>query len=201
MNCNRKGHTASECRQPRIEVNDRKCFICQKTGHIAKDCKEKPAPLKAILDAGPSGQQRPAVMCVQLAPPRSAQLVDHLRPDKPRRSNGNRFQPLTLADTGFWESLAPDAAEISAAPVAMSASDFPPLSPHSAAQTCISKVSLVQGEIDRINKRVFVDNSPPVGIGGSPRPRVNLSPNINVQSDRKPISQMDTRFFLFGKSL
>ena len=138
-----------------------------KTGHIGKDCKEKPGALKAILDAGPSSQ-RPAVMCVQLSPPRSAQLVDHLRPVKPGRSNGNRFQP-SLANAGFWESVAPDAST-SACPTALSASDFPPLSAHLARQVFAFKVSIVHGEIDRINKTVFVDNPPPVGNGGSPSP-------------------------------
>ena len=112
INCNRKGHTVSECRQPKVKVKDRKCFICQKTGHIAKYCKEKPAPLKAILDAGPSSQG-PAVMCVQLAPPRSAQLVNHLRPVEPRRSNGNLFptydpcKRCLLGERGIpvWETL------------------------------------------------------------------------------------------------
>ena len=77
------------------------CFICNKTGHLVKDCKEKPAPLKAILDAGPSGQQKATVMCVQLAPPRPGQLVDHILKVEPRRSNGNRFQPLTLGKASF----------------------------------------------------------------------------------------------------
>ena len=138
-------------------------------------------------------------MCVQLAPPRPGQLVDHILKVEPRRSNGNRFQPLTLGNASFWESVAPDVSETCAPPA--SASDFPPLSAHSARQPSFPKVSLVQGEIDRINKRVFVDNSPPVGNGGSPRPRVNLSPNINVSSDKKPISQMDTKrvFGSFGE--
>ena len=59
------------------------------------------------------------------------------------------------------------------------------LSAHSAAQTSVSQVSLVQGKIDRISKKVFVDNSPPVGNGGFPQSCVNLSPIINVKFDKK----------------
>ena len=68
---------------------------------------------------------------------------------------------------------------------------------HSARQSSFPRVSLVQGENDRINKRVFVDNSPPVGNRGSPRPRVKISLVINVSFDKKPISQIDTNGF-FG---
>ena len=135
INCKRKGHMASECRQQKVEVKDRKCFICNKTGHIAKDCKEKPAPLKAIVDAGCGQQRQATVMCVQLAPPRPGQLVDHILKVEPRRSNGNRFQPLTLGNASFWESVAPDVSETCAPPTAMLASDFPSLSAHSARQS------------------------------------------------------------------
>ena len=114
----------------------------------------------------------------------------------PRRSNGNRFQPLTHANAGFCESVAPDAAEVSACPIALSASDFPPLSAHSAAQTCVSKVFLVQGEIGRINKKVFVENFPPVGNGGFPQSCVKSSPIINVKLDKKRSSQNDRHVFL-----
>ena len=125
--------------------------------------------------------------------------MDHIRKVEPRRSNGNRFQPLTLGKASFWEDVATDVSETCSPPT--SATDFPPLSAHSAPHSSFPKVSLVQGEIDRINKRVFVDNFPPVGNGGSPRPRVHFSPNINVSSDKKLISQMDKHvfFFCFGE--
>ena len=41
INCGRKGHAASECRQPKVEKNERPCFNCGKKGHIAKECIEK----------------------------------------------------------------------------------------------------------------------------------------------------------------
>ena len=180
-------------------VKDRKCFICNKIGHIAKDCKHKPAPLKAILDAGPSSQ-RSAVMCVQLARPRLGQLVDHLRPVEPRRSNGNRFQPLTLANAGFWESTAASSLGDSARSIALSASDFPPLSAHFA---CAPRASLVQGEIDRIDTKISLDNFPPVGDGGFPQPRVNLAPILKTHSDNIPGSKIEKAwlFDLLKKSL
>ena len=68
INCNRKGHTQSESKQPRVDVKDRKCFTCGKPGHVARDCSEKKAPMKAILVAGAA--QRQTVMCVELVPPR-----------------------------------------------------------------------------------------------------------------------------------
>ena len=36
INCNRKGHTAQDCRQPRVEKDQRKCFLCDKPGHAAR---------------------------------------------------------------------------------------------------------------------------------------------------------------------
>ena len=33
VNCNRKGHSTSECRQPQVEKKDRKCFLCDTPGH------------------------------------------------------------------------------------------------------------------------------------------------------------------------
>ena len=130
INCNRKGHTASECKQPRVEVNDRKCFLCDKPGHVARDCKERKAPLKAIEDAG--SRQRPAVMMVQLAPPRprpqDGNLGDHIRKAAPTaRVNQNRFQPLTLDKVVFWEDVAKASAPPTARQPPLAEADFPPM--------------------------------------------------------------------------
>ena len=78
-----------------------KCFLCQKTRHVAKDCLDKKIPMKAIEDAGT--RQRPAVMMVQMAPPRpqGGQLADHIRAT-PGRMNANRFQPLILEKVSSW---------------------------------------------------------------------------------------------------
>ena len=43
VNCTRKGHAASECRQPRREKSDRLCFSCNRPGHEARACPNKPA--------------------------------------------------------------------------------------------------------------------------------------------------------------
>ena len=134
INCNRKGHTASECRQPKVEVKDRKCFLCDRVGHLARDCPTKKAPLKAIEDAG--SKQRPAVMMVQLAPPRprpqAGNLGDHIRRVAPTtRTNQNRFQPLTQDKVVFWEDVAKASAPQTARQPSMAEADFPPmLKPH-----------------------------------------------------------------------
>ena len=137
-------------------------------------------------------------MCVQLAPPRPGQLVDHLRPVEPRRSNGNRLQPLTLANAGFWERVADTvSSEPSARSIALSDSDFLPLS---LLEPWAPRASLVQRDIDRINKKNSVDNFPPVGDGGSPLARANLTPVIKTHSDNIPGCLMKkTVFFCFGE--
>ena len=95
-NCGRKGHAASECRQPKVELADRPCFNCGKSGHRAYQCKElKKAPVKAIEDV----KQSPAVLgCVQIAPaklkPHPAQVADFISLINKKRNN-NRCQPLT----------------------------------------------------------------------------------------------------------
>ena len=51
-NCGRKGHAASDCRQPKVELADRPCFNCGKTGHKAYQCIEpKNFAVKAIEDS------------------------------------------------------------------------------------------------------------------------------------------------------
>ena len=64
VNCNRKGHTAQECRQPKVDKSQRKCFLCDKPGHLARDCRERKAPIQAVQQ-----QTREAVFlgCVQTA--------------------------------------------------------------------------------------------------------------------------------------
>ncbi len=95
-NCGRKGHAASECRQPKVELADRPCFNCGKTGHKAAQCREaKKAPVKAIEDA----KQSPAFLgCVQIAPakpkPQPAHVADFI-PLTNKKRNNNRYQPLT----------------------------------------------------------------------------------------------------------
>jgi hypothetical protein len=31
-----------------VEKDQRKCFLCDKPGHVARDCKERKAPIKAV---------------------------------------------------------------------------------------------------------------------------------------------------------
>ena len=111
-------------------MKDRKCFQCNKAGHVARDCPEKKAPLKAIEDAG--ARQRPAVMMVQLAPPRpkpqGGNLGDHIRKAvPPARVNQNRFQPLTQDKVVFWEDVARASAPPTARQPSLAEADFPPM--------------------------------------------------------------------------
>ena len=60
-NCNEKGHTKQDCKKPRIDLTDRKCFICGAPGCIAKTCPKKKAMAKALTGAsGGTGAGEPA---------------------------------------------------------------------------------------------------------------------------------------------
>ena len=102
VNCSRKGHAASECRQPKREKHEKLCFTCNKTGHEARNFPDKPAacarPIKAIEDAG--APRRVAVMAVTNKPcVQQPQLGDFIRSTAVTPTR-NRFQPLTL---GVWQ--------------------------------------------------------------------------------------------------
>ena len=86
-------------------------------------------PMKAIEDAG--ARQRPAVMMVQVVPPRpqGGQLADHIRATPAAsRQNGNCFQPLTMEKVSFWEAVARASAPPSAHQPSLVEADCPPLS-------------------------------------------------------------------------
>ena len=40
-NCNKNGHMARECKEPKREKGS--CFYCGKMGHMAKECRKKKA--------------------------------------------------------------------------------------------------------------------------------------------------------------
>ena len=120
INCGRKGHAASECRQAKVEKGDRPCFTCGKTGHEARMCPNKPAaraPLKALEDV----PRRVATLCVTDAdgfktvpPHRSGQRLGYFIASTPKpRCNGNRFRPLSLED---WQDVAAEVAEVAKLP-------------------------------------------------------------------------------------
>ena len=48
VNCGAKGHMGSECRKPKVEFGKRPCFICNKSGHLARNCPDKPASRPAL---------------------------------------------------------------------------------------------------------------------------------------------------------
>ena len=106
VNCNRKGHTASECRQPRVERKDRKCSICDKPENEAKACPNRalaaPRPVKAIEDAG--RRRAPSVFCVTEKPKsQKAQFGDFIGGPDRRSASTNRVQPLSV---GIWQDIA-----------------------------------------------------------------------------------------------
>ena len=120
INCGRKGHAASECRQAKVEKSDRPCFTCGKTGHEARMCPNKPAqraPLKALEDV----PRRVATLCVTDAdgftkvPPRRAgqRLGDFIASTPKPRCNSNRFRQLSLED---WQHVAAEVDEASKSP-------------------------------------------------------------------------------------
>ena len=107
VNCSRRGHAASEFRQPTREKHERLCFTCNKSGHEARNCPDKPAvgarPVKAIEDAG---ARRVATVFAFTEKPRTqaSQLGDFIRSAQARPTpTSNRFQPLTL---GIWQEIA-----------------------------------------------------------------------------------------------
>ena len=66
VNCGRKGHAASECRQPRGEKGERPCFQCGTPGHESCNCPDKgKIPIKALEDAP---RRPPPVFCVTARP-------------------------------------------------------------------------------------------------------------------------------------
>ena len=106
-NCGRKGHSASECRQPKVDRKDRPCFNCGEKGHLARDCKSPPKkqPLK-IID-----EPTPFLGCVTTADPQGftavrrgpkaqgAQLVDFIKNGAAEEPRGqNRFRHLAVSD-------------------------------------------------------------------------------------------------------
>ena len=147
LNCNRKGHAGSECRQPTKEKAVRLCFLCNTPGHAARACPNKPPapprPIKAIEDAG-APRRTPLIFFVTEKPKsQPAQFGDFIRA-APARKSANIFQPLSLS---VWQGIATDVAAersqtdvIESSPVlTLDLADFPPL-PTSA--------SIGQGEID-----------------------------------------------------
>ena len=136
VNCGRKGHPASECRQPRKEKGERPCFTCGKVGHEARNCQDKPAarPVKAVMNSpgAVGGPARPAaVMCVTTRE-RAVPLGDFIK--ERGHANHNRYQALTL---DVWQGLLNDVTSKLPPPSAC----FSPISPPSPTSTSLPRIS------------------------------------------------------------
>ena len=60
-NCGLKGHTARDCKKPRIPFADRKCHICGQKGHIANKCPDKDKPKVAVAET----DRAMRILCVE----------------------------------------------------------------------------------------------------------------------------------------
>ena len=99
---------AKDCRQPRVDKDKRKCFLCDMPGHVARDCKERRAPIKAVQQS--VGASPPFFGCVQIADADGFVAVrrgvrqqepnfgDFIRTTVRKTSSGNRFRELTVGD-------------------------------------------------------------------------------------------------------
>ena len=125
VNCGRKGHAASECREGKNKKAERPCFTCGKPGHEARHCPNRDAvprrgaDVKAI-ENGPA--RTVAVFCatkkevdpdgfttVAKGPkPQQPHLGDFVRSSVGRstsQGSTNRFRLLSLSD---WQDIAAD---------------------------------------------------------------------------------------------
>ena len=64
-NCNGLGHTARDCKKPRLAMTERRCHVCSKTGHLAAKCLEKDkANAAAVSQARPPKAITDRMVCV-----------------------------------------------------------------------------------------------------------------------------------------
>ena len=106
-----KGHIGSECSKPKVEFGKRPCFICNKTGHLARNCDQKPKGPSAhtkMIEDGSATAAVNVVMCVtddgvdlnfskpRRPVPQHIVLKDFLVSNTTNsRQCGNRFRALT----------------------------------------------------------------------------------------------------------
>ena len=151
VDCNRKGHTASECRQPRVERKDRKCFICDKPGHEANACPNRslaaPRPVEAIEDAGP--RRAPSVFFVTEKPKsQKARFGDFIGAPDRHSASTDRFRPLSL---GIWQEIAAEVKSTESITsvtfaLTLDSADVPPLCSHTSPKS-VPLAPRGQGEI------------------------------------------------------
>ena len=105
VNCGAKGHIGSECTKPKVEFGKRPCFICNHTGHLARNCPNKPLKMledQALLVA--------MIMCMECGDdnfskpkrpvPQPILLSDYVQKKvaNSQPHSSNRFRPLTSKD-------------------------------------------------------------------------------------------------------
>ena len=61
-NCLEKGHKGEDCPKPKIDLSERKCFLCKKTGHSARHCKEKGKLMLQDVESAQGGKETLAMM-------------------------------------------------------------------------------------------------------------------------------------------
>ena len=123
---------ARECRAPAVETNNRPCFICNKTGHIARNCplKGQNVPVKSVssLHFG----------CIVAEPERS-----------------NSFAALFGRDEDFPEAVLDDLAPPQGGPAIAAASVRPGLAgprpkTKKISQKEASRARILQNQIDEL---------------------------------------------------
>ena len=115
VNCGVKGHMAASCTRPKVEMGKRPCFICNKPGHLARNCPTKPAgglPVRAITDGplvdAPVKMVQTVLCCTtedaegfrpaRKPVPQPGVLGDFIMQKEKQKRNNNRFQPFTTED-------------------------------------------------------------------------------------------------------
>ena len=132
--------------------------------------------MQAIEEDGT--RQRPAVMMVQVAPPRpqGGQLADHIRA-APGRQNVNRVQPLIFEKIRFWENVARASSPLTASQPSLAEADFPALS---LLKPCVADSPTVRLVQEWMSKVICMGKATPVGDGGSALARAKSPPVINM---------------------
>ena len=111
-NCGREGHSAADCRKPKVEFAKRRCHNCNEEGHLARDCKKPKAKPALVVDraAEPAGEKAPRVLMMgneedesravaRRLPPRGASEIPS-RPTPQKAVLGDHLVPTAASTSG-----------------------------------------------------------------------------------------------------